>query len=174
MSRGQEEVPATPSCARYYSFNCWVWGKDSQGGGTFKGWVRAVAAYHLASSISVFSQPVQATGVCAGGIASVLFPSHPWQSSSFLQAASPQAASPAFIPRAQLVPGVEITALLFWDNSSAWHQAAPVVQGFLRKLGPGLYYVSQEDIDSATIANTLDNSRLIKIGYSISFSLSSA
>lgn len=51
------------------------------------------------------------------------------------------------------------------DNESPWDQAVPVVLGFLRKLTPGLYSVSPEDMDSVAISDSSDKSSFTKTVY---------
>lgn len=100
------------------------------------------------------------------------FPSHPRHSNSFLQAGfsavfllqenswSLEWRSQLFSPRAMRVLGIRQPQ---WSRAS-WRNL----------VGLRLCYMSQEDVDSATTANTLGNRSVIKMGYFVLFSLSSA
>lgn len=134
------------------------WGGVAQGSGCWS------------AGLEVFqhcNQECRCAGIYPGGISAVLI-SLPLLGS--LAASSKCATSPA-ISRKQLVPGVEVTALLSRDNESPWDQAVPVVLGFLRKLTPGLYSVSPEDMDSAAISDSSNKSSFTKSMFSPHFTV---
>ena len=107
------------------------------GGGLFPGWGGS-GPWLVSTGLEVFlhhDKWCRCTGIYPAGVSAVLT-SLPILGS--LAASSKHATSPA-ISREQLGPGVEVTALLSWDNEHPWDQAVPVVRGFLRKLTAGLY-----------------------------------